>query len=139
MDAYHVLLGILWMLDRKVFHDGRENSYEFFKDGQCYKLFPMLEKNMDNSRNKGMENSTKKFMDNSNNKGIDKSNNKVMESSSNKNMHKNNSRIILCSTNEFLREKKHNGCYLAIIPKRIQETEKKEFYISRDSTLIEII
>jgi hypothetical protein len=59
------------MFDRKVFHDGRENSYEFFKDGQCYKLVPMLEKGMDNSNNK--------VMDNSNNKGMDNNNNKVMD------------------------------------------------------------
>jgi hypothetical protein len=60
MDACHVLLGRPWMFDRKVFHDGRENSYEFFKDGQCYKLVPMLEKVMDNNNNKGMDNSNNK-------------------------------------------------------------------------------
>jgi hypothetical protein len=52
MDACHVLLGRLWMFERKVFHDGIENSYEFFKDGQCYKLIPMLEKGMEKSNNK---------------------------------------------------------------------------------------
>jgi hypothetical protein len=41
MDACHVLLGRPWMFDRKVFHDGRENSYEFFKDGHRYELVPM--------------------------------------------------------------------------------------------------
>jgi hypothetical protein len=40
-NACHVLLRRPWMFDRKVFHDGRENSYDFFKDGQCYKLVPM--------------------------------------------------------------------------------------------------
>jgi hypothetical protein len=45
---------------------------------------------------------------------------------------------MLCSAKEFLREKKHSGCCLAIMPKRIQETEKG-FYISRDSTLVERI
>jgi hypothetical protein len=55
------------MFDRKVFHDGRDNSYEFIKDGQHYKLVPMLEKNMDNNNNKGMENNKNKHMHNSNN------------------------------------------------------------------------
>ena len=35
MDACHVLLGRSWMFEKKVFHYGRENSYDFFKDGQC--------------------------------------------------------------------------------------------------------
>lgn len=32
MDAYHILLGILWQFDKKVFHDGGKNSYTFWKD-----------------------------------------------------------------------------------------------------------
>jgi hypothetical protein len=75
MDACNVLLGKPWMFDRKVFHDGRENSYEFVKDGQRYKLVPMSENNMDSNNNKGMNNS----------------NNEVMNDNNNKNMHGNNS------------------------------------------------
>jgi hypothetical protein len=33
MDGYHILLGIPWMFDWNFFHDGRENSYEFFQNG----------------------------------------------------------------------------------------------------------
>jgi hypothetical protein len=43
MDACHVLLGRPWLFDRKVLHDGMENTYEFNKDGQCYRLEPMVE------------------------------------------------------------------------------------------------
>ena len=74
MDACHVLLGRLWMFDRKVFHDGRENTYEFSKDGQCYKLVPMPENGMDNNNNNSISNSN------------------------NKNMHNSSSRVMLCST-----------------------------------------
>jgi len=38
MDACHVLLRIPWLLDRKVLHDGMENTYEFNKYGHCYML-----------------------------------------------------------------------------------------------------
>jgi hypothetical protein len=109
------------MFDRKVFHDGIDNSYEFVKDGQSYKLVPMLEKKMD-----------------SNKKGMDNSNNKVPNDSNSKNMHGNDIQIMLCSSKEFLREKKHSGCCLAIIPKRIQEREKG-FYINPNSTLVKRI
>ena len=34
MDACHILLRRPWMFDRKALYDGRENSYEFVKDGQ---------------------------------------------------------------------------------------------------------
>jgi hypothetical protein len=70
MDACHVFLWRLWMFDRKVFHGGRENSYEFFKDGQRYKLVPMLEKNMDSNNSKGMDNSNNKVMNDNNNKKL---------------------------------------------------------------------
>lgn len=43
MDACHILLGRQWLFDRKVHHGGRENTYEFKKDGQWYKLAPKLE------------------------------------------------------------------------------------------------
>ena len=32
MDVYHVLLRIPWLFDKKNFHDGRKNTYEFLKD-----------------------------------------------------------------------------------------------------------
>jgi hypothetical protein len=127
MDAGHVLLGRLWMFDRKVFHDGRENSYDFFKDGQRYKLVSMLEKVMENSNSKGMDNNNNKIMERNNNKGMDNNKNKVMDNNNNKNMHNNDNQIMLCFVNEFLREKKHSGCCLATMPKRIQETKKRNF------------
>jgi hypothetical protein len=34
MDACHILLGRPWLFDRQVHHDGKENTYEFKKDGQ---------------------------------------------------------------------------------------------------------
>jgi len=37
MDACHVPFRRPWLFDKKVCHDGRENNYEFTKDGQCYK------------------------------------------------------------------------------------------------------
>jgi hypothetical protein len=51
MDACHVLLKRPWLFDRKVFHDGRENTYEFTKVGQRYRLEPMLENAMTTTRN----------------------------------------------------------------------------------------
>lgn len=49
MDTCHVL-GMPWLFDRKVHHDGRENTYEFKKDGKWYKLTPML-KNIEETTN----------------------------------------------------------------------------------------
>ena len=43
MDACHIFLIRPWLFDRKVNHDGRENTYEFKKDGHRYKLTPTLE------------------------------------------------------------------------------------------------
>jgi hypothetical protein len=43
MDACHVLLGRQWLFNIKKFHDGRKNTYEFLKDGQWYRLDPMVE------------------------------------------------------------------------------------------------
>jgi hypothetical protein len=34
MDACHILLGRPWLFDSQVHHDGKENTYEFKKDGQ---------------------------------------------------------------------------------------------------------
>ena len=42
MDASHILLGRPWLFDRKVDHDGKENTYEFKKDGKWVKLTPIL-------------------------------------------------------------------------------------------------
>jgi hypothetical protein len=94
MDACHILLGRPWMFDRKVFHDGRENSYEFTQNGQCYKLTPMREDGGSNN--------------NSCNKDVNSSNNCIM----------------LCSSKEFLKEKKQNGYCLVVVPKKVQEDEK---------------
>ena len=41
MDACHLLLGILWQFDRRVFHDGYKNTYSFVKDGVQITLAPM--------------------------------------------------------------------------------------------------
>ena len=43
MDACHILLGRPWLFDKKSHHDGKAKTYEFKKDGQQYKLTPMLE------------------------------------------------------------------------------------------------
>jgi len=64
------------MFDRKVFHDGRENSYEFVHDGQRYKLLPILENDGSNTNNS--------------NRGVNNCNNRIM----------------LCSTKKFLKEHK---------------------------------
>ena len=56
------------MFDKKVMRDGRENSYEFFKDGKCYKLTPMHEdggscnKEVHNCNSSIMLCSTKEFL-----------------------------------------------------------------------------
>jgi hypothetical protein len=55
MDACHVLLRRPWLFDRKFFHDGRKNTYEFLKDGQWYRLEPMVEVESSGSDNKGNE------------------------------------------------------------------------------------
>jgi hypothetical protein len=51
MDACHILLGIPWLFDKKVHHYGKEKTYEFEKDGQQYKLAPMLEDTVSTTRN----------------------------------------------------------------------------------------
>ena len=60
MDACHILLEIPSMFDRKVLHDGKENSYEFVKDGQCYKLMPMLENGGETSNNQNVKDNNNK-------------------------------------------------------------------------------
>ena len=49
MDACHIHLGIPWLFDRKVHHDGGENTYAFKKDEHRYKLTPMLENAIETS------------------------------------------------------------------------------------------
>jgi uncharacterized protein (UPF0128 family) len=51
IDACHILFGIPWLFDRQVHHDGKKNTYEFKKDGQRYKLMPMLEDTIEKTRN----------------------------------------------------------------------------------------
>ena len=41
MDVCHILLGRPWKYDRKVVHDGRENSYSLEKDGKKHTLLPL--------------------------------------------------------------------------------------------------
>jgi hypothetical protein len=41
MDACHLLLGRPWQYDRKVMHDGRKNTYTFWKDGSKVVLLPL--------------------------------------------------------------------------------------------------
>ena len=41
MDACHLLLGRPWQYDRKFNHDGRNNTYMFWKDGSKVFLFPL--------------------------------------------------------------------------------------------------
>ena len=62
MDTCHVLLGRPWMFDKKVFHDCRENTYEFIKDRECYKFLPIIKHKMDCSNKKNLHNSNNRFM-----------------------------------------------------------------------------
>lgn len=47
-----------------------------------------------------------------------------MDNSNSKNMHNNYNQVILFSVKEFLREQKRSSGCLAIMPKRVQETDK---------------
>ncbi|XP_057846065.1 uncharacterized protein LOC131055599 [Cryptomeria japonica] len=49
MDVCHVLLGRLWQFDKKVVHNGRENTYTIEKDGVEHTLMPMKEQEVDNN------------------------------------------------------------------------------------------
>jgi hypothetical protein len=51
MEVCHILLRIPWLFDRQVHHDGKENTYEFKKNEQRYKLTPMLEDIVEATRN----------------------------------------------------------------------------------------
>ena len=54
MDACHISLGRPWLLDMDVSHDDKENTYEFKKDGQQYKLTLILENTTTTEENKDM-------------------------------------------------------------------------------------
>jgi len=43
MDVCHLLLGQPWQFDRKVVHDGENNTYKFEKDGIKRTLVPFKE------------------------------------------------------------------------------------------------
>ena len=43
MDVCHILLGRSWQYDRATVHDGKKNTYKFFKDGVYHTLIPMEE------------------------------------------------------------------------------------------------
>ena len=107
MDACHILLRRPWMLERKVFHDGRENSYEFVQKGQRYKLTPMRENGGSNRNN------CKKYVNSSNNCNM------------------------LCSTKEFLKEQKKNVYCLSIVPMNVQEAVKGIFVLVEIQCMLE--
>jgi hypothetical protein len=44
VDACHLLLGRPWKYDRKVMHDGGNNTYTFWKDGSKVVLFTIKDK-----------------------------------------------------------------------------------------------
>lgn len=65
MDVCHVLLGRSWQFDKKVVHNGRENTYTIEKDGVKHNLMPMKEQEADSSSsssNKVMLVSGKEFI-----------------------------------------------------------------------------
>jgi hypothetical protein len=44
MDVCHILLGRPWKFDKKVNHDGRNNTYTLEKNGRTHILLPIEEK-----------------------------------------------------------------------------------------------
>lgn len=52
MDSCHIFLGRPWLFHRNVSHDGKENTYEFKKDGKQYKLTLMMENTITTKENK---------------------------------------------------------------------------------------
>jgi hypothetical protein len=99
MDAYHVLLGRSWLFDRKIFHDGRRNTYEVLKDGQRYKLEKMVETELS---------------------GRDRKGNDIMNFCI-------NSRIMMCSTEELLGKHKNTHFCLSLMPIQVLEIGKMSF------------
>lgn len=51
MDVCHMLLGRPWQFDQNAIHDGRNNTYNFEKDGLAHTLFPLQETKEDNHSN----------------------------------------------------------------------------------------
>jgi hypothetical protein len=94
MDSCDILLGRPSLFYGKVLHDGMENTYELNKDGQCYRLEPMVEEDT-------------KTMDGSDTECSDGKSGYVM----------------VYSTKEFLKEQKKEKQILAITPKNPQEDE----------------
>ena len=45
IDACHILFGSPWQFDMDAKHSGMKNTYEFEKEGVCYTLLHMVEKN----------------------------------------------------------------------------------------------
>ena len=43
LDVCHILLGRPWQYDRATVHDGKRNTYKFFKDGMNKTLLSMEE------------------------------------------------------------------------------------------------
>jgi len=52
MDACHILLGRPWLYDRRVMHDGYQNTYTFHKDGRQFTLAPFTPQNQANNHRK---------------------------------------------------------------------------------------
>jgi len=92
--VYHILLGRPWLFDRQVHHDGKENTYEFKKYGQQYKLTPMLEDTIATT--------TRICAD----------------------INRSNIRIILCYAKEFLQEEIKETFCLEVIMKEVKGVEK---------------
>jgi hypothetical protein len=44
MDVFHILLGRSWQYDRKVIHDGINNTYTLEKNGRTHMLLPIEDK-----------------------------------------------------------------------------------------------
>ena len=44
MDVYHILLGRPWQFDKKVIHDGRNNTYTLENNGRTHMLLPIEDK-----------------------------------------------------------------------------------------------
>ena len=47
MDACHLLLGRPWQYDKKIKHDGGNNTYTFWKDGSKIILLPLKDEGKD--------------------------------------------------------------------------------------------
>lgn len=52
MDVCHIILGRPWLYDRRVMHDGYQNTYSFHKDGKKFTLAPFTPQNQANNHRK---------------------------------------------------------------------------------------